>query len=621
MFKAEWFMDVLDSLEDLILIKGHRSQIVWGNKAFRDVYGVSEEALGSLVDSPHTPPDSTLQYVRDDHKVFTTGERLELIESVTHVDGTQHSYETVKTAVRDSEGKVTHTVGVSRRTKDRKRKRKSEEQQQARAEMALMMQGIVADFPIPMVILDRTGRIVAPSQGFCDLLGVPSPGQKFCELCPHQQELLESIDDVVSNGGVRKVQNVDFAQHQKTTNVHVKDWNLAGGVLLSFYDVTELKSKTEDLKNANEMLTTANHDLRVAREEAEDQHRKLETLLQTLSAGVIVSDKNGKITLFNGESQQIFGEQRLSSSQAEPVYASQLAPLVRDHKDAPVVPKQMPLRRALEGEVVQHELLMVPDPDTGFDRWFDASARPFLDGAMSVLLNITERITLQKELEEFAYVSSHDLQEPLRMIASYLELLTEEHGKELSPQARSYVDYAFTGTERMQALVRDLLTFSRTGSRSLRIQRVDIAELFDEISLDLSIAIKEAHAEVMLSQSAIVDTDRHAVRQILGNLISNAIKFRATDRSPKIEVRCETREDGWHLSVRDNGIGMDPARTGKIFRIFQRCHTYEEYPGTGIGLALCLRLATQLKGRIFVDTSLGQGSTFTLVLPREADIK
>ena len=220
-----------------------------------------------------------------------------------------------------------------------------------------------------------------------------------------------------------------------------------------------------------------------------------------------------------------------------------------------------------------------------------------------------------KELEQFAYVASHDLQEPLRMVASYTQLLAERYGEQLDDKAKKFIEYAVDGAVRMQRLILDLLTLSRVTTRGSKIQLVDSNVALGMAIASLGESIRESNALVTNDELPQVMADQTQLAQVFQNLISNAIKFR--DANPPL-IHISARADGpnWLFSVKDNGIGIDPQYKDRIFEIFQRLHTREEYPGTGIGLALCQRIVNRHGGEIWLDSNPGEGSTFYFTIPK-----
>jgi light-regulated signal transduction histidine kinase (bacteriophytochrome) len=220
-----------------------------------------------------------------------------------------------------------------------------------------------------------------------------------------------------------------------------------------------------------------------------------------------------------------------------------------------------------------------------------------------------------RDLEQFAYAVSHDLQEPLRVVKSYLRLLEDRYSDQLESKAEEYVDHAVDGAERMQEMIGALLDLSRVGTQGDDPAPADAEEILKRVLGSLERAIEDAGAEVTHGQLPTVMADEAQLAQVFQNLIANAIKFRKEDVPPRVHVSAEREGDEWVFSVADNGIGIDPDQAERIFEVFQRLHTEEEYSGLGIGLALCRRIVERHGGRIWVESEPGEGSTFTFTLP------
>jgi PAS domain S-box-containing protein len=213
------------------------------------------------------------------------------------------------------------------------------------------------------------------------------------------------------------------------------------------------------------------------------------------------------------------------------------------------------------------------------------------------------------ELEQFAYVASHDLQEPLRAVSGCIELLQRRYDYQLDARAEELMNHARDGATRMRDLINDLLAYSRGGARGSPLAPTDCNVALERALTNLSMAIRESGAVITKDPLPTVTGDLTQITQVLQNLLSNAIKFRGA-RIPEIHVGAERNGGGWLFSVRDNGIGMEAAYSERIFRVFQRLHTRREYPGTGIGLAICKKIIERHGGRVWVTSQPGQGSTF-----------
>ncbi|MFC7141729.1 PAS domain S-box protein [Halosimplex aquaticum] len=255
---------------------------------------------------------------------------------------------------------------------------------------------------------------------------------------------------------------------------------------------------------------------------------------------------------------------------------------------------------------------------------FDAASLEDPDGE-PVLAGIGRDITDQREqqrklkesndrLEQFAYAASHDLQEPLRMVTSYLQLIEQRYTDDLDDDAVEFIEFAVDGAERMREMIDGLLQYSRVDTQGKEFEPVDLNAVLDEVESDLQLRIEETDARIQSDDLPRVSGDRGQLRQVFQNLLKNAIEYSGTE-PPRIEITTERDGRMWRIAVTDNGIGFDPDETQRIFRVFQRLHGREEHSGTGIGLALCRRIVERHGGEIWAESEPGEGSTFYFTLP------
>jgi light-regulated signal transduction histidine kinase (bacteriophytochrome) len=270
----------------------------------------------------------------------------------------------------------------------------------------------------------------------------------------------------------------------------------------------------------------------------------------------------------------------------------------------------------------------VRHPD-GAVRWTTVSTRalrerPGENGRFPVVVaftDITERreavTALERsnsELAQFAYVASHDLSEPLRMVSSYLQLLRRRYHGQIDEDADEFIDFAVEGANRMRALIEDLLAYSRAGGRA-DPRPVDCGQVMADVLSSLAAAVADARAQVHVGTLPAVMGDRVSLAQLLQNLIANALKFR---RGPGTRVWVTSKREGsgmWQISVTDDGIGIDPRHRDRVFKMFQRLHDREAFEGTGIGLAICRKIVERHGGRIWVEGREGGGTVFSFTLP------
>ena len=231
---------------------------------------------------------------------------------------------------------------------------------------------------------------------------------------------------------------------------------------------------------------------------------------------------------------------------------------------------------------------------------------------------VEELARSNRDLEQFAYVASHDLQEPLRMVATYAQLLGERYRGKLDEKADKYIAYAVDGALRMQTLINDLLVYSRVGRQHGQPRRITGTDIVQCALKNLQAAISESGAHITCDDLPVLYVEPGPLVQVFQNLIGNAIKFHGLE-PPRIMVSAQEKGAQWVFSVTDNGIGIDPEHAENIFVIFKRLHTRSEYPGSGLGLAICKKIIEQAGGSIWVESQPGQGATFKFTLPVTAE--
>lgn len=219
------------------------------------------------------------------------------------------------------------------------------------------------------------------------------------------------------------------------------------------------------------------------------------------------------------------------------------------------------------------------------------------------------------ELEQFAYVASHDLQEPLRTVSGFVELLKRHYKDETDENAKKYINYITDASNRMRQLVKDLLDYSRLGRERI-LETIDCNQVAKDVLTDLTVAIQESHAVVHIAPLPTISAFPTEIKQLFQNLVSNSIKFRKPGEPVTINISVIPKEEHWQFAFTDNGIGIEKQYWNRIFVIFQRLHTKTEYEGTGIGLAHCKKIAELHNGKIWVDSIAGQGSTFFFTVKR-----
>lgn len=339
-------------------------------------------------------------------------------------------------------------------------------------------------------------------------------------------------------------------------------------------------------------------------------------LVAELASVIMVQDVNEyALTLYQAESK----EQLLTSidktfdPQSFAVFKELLLALTRGER----LFQAESYARTLRGERLQiHVQLRLLEPKNGQIRGLaslvDISRRKKMEASLREMNSELEESN--KELEHFAYMASHDLQEPLRMISSYTELLARRYQGQLDERADKYIHYIIDGARRMQSLVSDLLELSRVGTKGRTLRPIDSTAVLMQILRGMRLLLEENNAEVTYDQLPTVVFDPPQLGQLFQNLIANAVKFRR-EAPPRVHISAHRDEDMWVISVQDNGIGIAPDSVGPIFEVFKRLHARDEYPGTGVGLAIAKKIVERHGGEIWLESTLGEGTTFFFTTP------
>ncbi len=386
--------------------------------------------------------------------------------------------------------------------------------------------------------------------------------------------------------------------------------------------------RTAQLEQSNQQLHASEHKLR-------EQAEILQSVLEGIADGVVVADRDGNFLLWNPAAERIVG---IGQTDTGPEQWSKQYGLFMPDTLTPLPAEQVPLTRALRGERVVNEEIFIRNPSRPEGLWVSINGTTLRDregqanGGVVVFRDISDRRRAEaelkqystelersnRELEQFAYVASHDLQEPLRAVTGYCQLVQRRCADKLDGEAKEFLNYAIDGAARMKLLINALLDYSRVQTQGRPLVQTDAEEALGHALANLAAAINESGAQVTNDPLPAVDADANQLVHLFQNLVGNAIKYRR-DKTPEVHIGCQLRADRWVFSIRDNGIGIAPEHTDRIFAIFQRLHTREEYPGTGIGLAICKRIVERHNGEIWVESEPGKGSTFYFTLPARTD--
>ncbi|MDB4297447.1 PAS domain S-box protein [Flavobacteriaceae bacterium] len=381
----------------------------------------------------------------------------------------------------------------------------------------------------------------------------------------------------------------------------------------------------------NTMVSSLNRNFKLIEKnniEIKEQEERFKLIIASSPQAMVLFNHKEEVVLLNHKAEELLGygnkellncnlevliPQKLRSKDIKKKnkYFSNLRQYIEDNDDMSIVRKngeEFPVEIALASTKSKGEVLKIATI-------IDVTERKQQENKIELYLQELE--LKNKNLQEFTYITSHDLQEPLRTVTSFITLLKEECSEALGANGGIYVDFMQESTTRMSDLIKGLLEHSRIGMRS-DLSLVDCNEVLDSIKVDLGTAIAERGAKVkVVSNLPVINGYQMEIRMLFQNLISNSMKFCPLDRSPEIDVSFKEKNDCWIFNVKDNGIGIDKAHAEKIFIIFQQLHDRVDYEGTGIGLAHCKKIAELHKGQIWVESTLGEGSSFFIKISKK----
>ena len=472
----------------------------------------------------------------------------------------------------------------------------------------------------PLVTIGRTGKITDVNNATENITGIPKNkliGTDFSDYFTKPQKAREVYERVFENGSVRdypleiKHKNGYTTPVLYNASIYKDESDEVLGVFAAARDITERKKA----ENIQEKLL------------AELQRRTaiMEAVFSSMVVQVSVYDKFGNLIDMNKTGKEMMGypESEISLNFKDWVTKFNIT----DWEGKSIVPDGTAVALALKGKTVKEYKVIIYPPNSK-PIWMLGSASPIkienneLIGVVVTFVDVTKLKKAEyalkksnKDLETFAYIASHDLREPLRMIKSFLELLEKRYEDKLDADAIQYINFAVDGAIRLDEMINDLLEYSRVTRTKIEFIQVDCEQVLDEVLINLKVSIDENSAVITHDPLPSINGDYNLMVQIFQNLIGNAIKYRSYE-TPKIHISAINERDQYLFSVRDNGIGMESKHLERIFTIFKRLHTKDEYEGTGIGLAIVEKIIHQFDGQIWVESEPGTGSTFYFTIPR-----
>jgi PAS domain S-box-containing protein len=608
---------VVEHSDDAIISKTLDGMINAWNRGAEKVFGYS---ASEMIGKPMVillPPDR----LNEESDILTRirrGESVDHFETVrVRKDGRKIDISVTISPIRDASGAI---VGASKIARDITERRLAEESRREAVLKELTDQKFALDQHARVSITDIEGTITYVNDTFCDISKFSRQelighNHRIVKSGRHSKEFFQQMYHTITNGTVWRGEIENRAKDGSTY------WIEAAIVPFIGKDGKPLQY----VAIGTDITTRKTAEAHLAQMEG-----KYRGLLEAAPDAMVVVNATGEIVLLNAQAEKQFGYSRdeLVGQQVKNIipdgFAERLiADGLRSREDA--LAQQIGtgtelIARRKDGSQFPIEIMLRPMESaegilvTAAIR--DITARKTAE--THLLYKVAQLNRSNEELGQFTNIASHDLQEPLRMVASYVQLLAKRYEGQLDADADEFIAIAVGGCKRMQALIRDLLAYSRVGANEQSRHETITEHALKEALENLGAAIKDAGAEVTHDALPSITTNHAQLVQVFQNLIDNAIKYRSATK-PRIHVSAATNgSNEWTFAVRDNGIGIAPQYFERIFLLFQRLHGREEFEGTGIGLAICKKIVDRQGGRIWIESQPGEGSTFYFTLPSVA---
>lgn len=603
------FRQTLLSIGDAVISTDCDQQIRFMNRAAEDLTGWREqEAKGKplsevfriVKEGSDTPAEIPVELVLAKGTVAGLANHTELITR----DQRRIPIDDSASPIKADDGKIAGAVLVFRDITERRRT------ELALKEREEQLTVFIESAPAGLAMFDSEMHYIAVSRRFVEDFRLPADviGKSHYELFPNLSDEWKQVHQRALNGSVERSENDLFLHsdgEREWLRWEVRPWRTAdghvGGIVI-----------------ASELLTPQ----REAEQALFESQQRFQEVAEIAPQFIWVSKSDGTVEYVNKRWREYSGLDLNATAD------HQRLRLTVHPEDREQMFSKWSEAQQVGGELETEARLLSAQ---GEYRWFLIRTVPIKDPSGRVLrwigssTDITDQKTVQadltrmnKELEEFAFVASHDLQEPLRMVNIYTQLLTRQHVGDDS-QAKEYAAIIHSGVNRMEALIRDLLAFSRSVfSEEALTETADLSESLSQAMLVLKDRIAESGAMIVAPALPKVKGDTAQFTQVFQNLVSNALKYRQNGKTPHIQIAVSSDRNNWTISVSDNGIGFDNRYAERIFGLFKRLHK-DEFPGTGLGLAICQRIIERYHGRIWAESKLGEGSTFSFSLPHSRD--
>ncbi|MDF9747907.1 PAS domain-containing sensor histidine kinase [Natrinema salsiterrestre] len=582
-----------------IFLLGPDGNIVSWNEGADRIKGYSEdEILGKHFSTFYTDediaddvPEQNLEDVVADGRIEDEGWRV-------RADGSRFWANVTLTAIRDDEGELRGFTKVTRDMTDRREyeqqlEEQAEKLERQRDELEAERDEIFKRVDEAFMALDNEWNITYVNDQTADLVQLPPEELLGARVWDVLYEIADEHPREMAEEAMAANEPLELEYFSNVLDiwVEVRGYPIESGMSVYFRDITGRKERERELQHVRE---------------------RMEFALNATDAVVWDWNVDEDRASFYPSAESLYGTTVETWEDFVEVIHPEDRQTVREG-----------IEKALEtGEPKSEEIRIVRDGEV---RWIEAPGYPIQDDdgptrVIGVARDITEQKTYERKLEEsnerleqFAYAASHDLQEPLRMVSSYLQLIEHRYVDDLDEDGREFIEFAVDGAERMRAMIDGLLEYSRVETEGEPFEPVDLNDVLENVMADLQIPIEEHDAEITVEELPTVEGDASQLRQLFQNLLKNAIEY-SGDEPPHANVSATGSGDEWTLSVTDEGIGIDPENQERIFEVFERLHTQEEHAGTGIGLALCKRIVERHGGEIWVDSTPSGGARFSLTL-------
>ena len=608
--------NIINSIDDPVFVKDEQHRWITINNKFCESMGISREGLLGKSDYDFHPKEEADVFWEKDNFVLQTGQPSINEEQITWGDQPL-IISTKKSMFVDSKTGKKYIVGTIRDITDRKIT--EQELQESRQ----MLQLVLDTIPVRVFWKDIDLVIQGCNRPFANDVGFNNPEEIIGKTdfdfpwAEYQANLFRADDRQVIQSGIPKL-NFEEAQFRpdgtkywlSTSKAPLVDTDgKTIGVLGTYTDITDRKKAEQELQKSQQIL---------------------QLILDTIPVRVFWKNTDSVYQGCNKPFANDAGfdtpEELVGKTDFEFVWANYQAELFRID-DKQVIESGIP-KLNYEGSQL--------GPD-GIESWLNISKVPLMDadgtiiGVLGTYIDITERKVANeklkayaaelersnRELQDFAYVSSHDLQEPLRKIQAFSNRLETKYGNQLDDNGRDYLNRIQNAAARMQNLIQDLLSFSRVGTKAQTFVLVQLNTIIEGVLSDYELKIEEVSAIIKVDNLPVISADPTQMRQLFQNLISNALKFHKKGTPPFVQIESNLQhvKNLCQITIKDNGIGFDEKYSDRIFGVFQRLHGRSEFEGTGVGLAICRKIVDRHKGKIVAKSTPGQGSTFIVTLP------